>query len=95
MSVPSLAAAAVCGGFAAEHRVGTRYRSTAAGARQQRRRSTALSSKCGQSHVDSRVGEAERKLVGRISRGSLFVEQVQLVSRAFALNAFRNLAPSK
>ena len=46
-------AAAACGGFAAESRAGSRYRSTAAGAQQQRRRSTALSSKCGQCRVDS------------------------------------------
>ena len=58
-------AAAVCGGFAAEHRAGRRYRSTTAGAgaQQQRRRSTALSSKCWQCHVDSRVDEAEHWLV--------------------------------
>jgi len=46
--------AAVAGGFAAERPAGMRYRSIAgAGAQQQRRRSTALSSKCGQCHVDS------------------------------------------
>jgi len=39
-------AAAAWGGFAAERGVGGNYRSTAAGAYQQRRRSTALSSKC-------------------------------------------------
>ena len=49
-------AAAACGGFAAERRAGREYRSTAAGvgAQQQRRSSTAFSSKCGQCHVDSR-----------------------------------------
>jgi len=49
-------AAAACGGFAAERRAGKRYRSTVAGAgtQQQRRLSTALSSKRGQWHVDSR-----------------------------------------
>jgi len=45
---------------------GKRYRSTAPGARQQQRRSrgrsAALSSKCGQCHVDSRVDEAEHRL---------------------------------
>jgi len=40
------------------------YRSIAgAGAQQQRRRSTALGIKHGQCHVDSRVDEAEHKLV--------------------------------
>ena len=34
----------------------------APGGRQQRRRSTALSSKCGQCHVSSRVDEAEHRL---------------------------------
>jgi len=45
-----LTAAAACGGFAAERRAGKRYRSTVAGAgtQQQRRLSTALSSKRGQ-----------------------------------------------
>ena len=54
-------AAAALGGFAAERRAGRRYRGTryrrrvaGAGAQQQRRRSTALSSKCGQRHADSR-----------------------------------------
>jgi len=59
-------AAAACGGFAAERRTRKRYRSTAPGARQQERRSpgrsTALSSKCGQCHVDSRINEAEHRL---------------------------------
>jgi len=56
-----LTAAAACGGFVAERRVSRRYRSTpaGAGAQQQRRRSTALSSKCGQCHVHSRLDEAE------------------------------------
>ena len=46
-------AAAECGGFAAERPAGRTYRSTAAGtgAQQQRRRSTAFSSKCEQRHV--------------------------------------------
>jgi len=48
--------------FAAERPVGRTYRSTAAGAQQQQRRSTALSSKCGQCHVGSRVDEAEHRL---------------------------------
>jgi len=39
--------AAACGGFAAERRVGRRYRLTVAGAQQQRRRSTALSRNAG------------------------------------------------
>ena len=59
-------AATACGGFAAERRTRKRYRSTAPGARQQQRRSpgrsTALSSKCGQCHVDSRINEAEHRL---------------------------------
>jgi len=60
-------AAAECGGFADGRRAGRRYRSTAPGAQQQRRRSTspcstALSSECGQCHVDSRVDEAEHRL---------------------------------
>ena len=51
--------------YAAERRAVRRYRSTAAdaGAQQQRRRSTALSSKCGQCRVDSRVDEPEHRLV--------------------------------
>jgi len=62
-------AAAACGGFAAERPAGKTYRSTAAGtgAQQQRRRSTAFSSKCGQSHVDSRRDEAEHRLVSLVS----------------------------
>jgi len=51
-----------CGGFAAEHRMHKRYQSTVPGARQQQCRSTALSSKCGQCHVDSRINEAEHRL---------------------------------
>ena len=47
-----------CGGFAAERPVGKTDRSTAAGAQQQLRRSTALSSKCGRCRVDRRVDEA-------------------------------------
>jgi len=48
-------AAAACGGFAAERPADRRYRSIAgSGAQQQRRRSTALSNKCGQCHADSR-----------------------------------------
>ena len=47
------------------YRADKRHRSTAAGARQQRRlstgRSTALSSKCGQCHVGCRVDEAEHR----------------------------------
>ena len=47
-------AAAACSRFAAERRTGRRYQSTAAGAgAQQELRSTALSSKCGHSNVDS------------------------------------------
>ena len=52
-SDPSMTAAAACGRFAAERRASSRYRSTAAGTQQQRRRSTAFSSKCGQCRVDS------------------------------------------
>jgi len=54
-------AAAACGGFAAERRTHKRYRSTAPGAQQQQRRSPALSSKCGQCHVDSRINEGEHR----------------------------------
>jgi len=67
-SVPSVSlshqsnAAAACGGFAAERHTRKRYRSTAPGARQQQRRSPALSSKCGQCHVDSQINEAEHRL---------------------------------
>ena len=48
-------AAAACGGFAAERRAGSRYRSTAPSGSgvSARGRSTALSSKCEQCHVDS------------------------------------------
>jgi len=53
--------AATCGGFAAERPADRTYRS------RQRRApapsSTALSSKCGQCRVDSRVDEAEHSLV--------------------------------
>jgi len=58
-------AAAVCGGFAAERHTRKRYRSTAPGSRSAaaRVRSTALSSKCGQCRVDSRVDEAEQTWV--------------------------------
>ena len=57
-------AGAACGWFTAERLAGRRYQSIAgAGAQQQRRRSTALSSKCGQCHVDSRVDEAEHRFV--------------------------------
>ena len=52
-------------------RVGRICRSTAAGAQQQRRRSTrrstALSSKCRQCHVDSRVNEAKYRLAASAS----------------------------
>ena len=53
-------AAAACGGFASR-----RYPSTAlcAGHPAARGRSTALSSKCGQCHVDRRVDEARHRLV--------------------------------
>ena len=46
-----LTAAAAAGGFAADRRAGRRYRSIAAGAVLQ---APALSSKCGQRHVESR-----------------------------------------
>jgi len=58
-----MTAAAACGEFAADRSAGRRYRSTAAGTQHQRRRSTALSSKCGQCRVVSRVDEAEPILV--------------------------------
>ena len=48
-------AAAACDGFAAERRMRKRYRSIAPGARQQQRHRTALSSKCGQCHVDTKL----------------------------------------
>ena len=45
----------MAGGFAAERPAGKRYRSIAgADAQQQQRRSTVLSSKCEQCHVDTR-----------------------------------------
>jgi len=61
-------AAAACGGFAAERRAGIEISIDSGGrpaatAPQQRRRSTALSRKCGQCQVDSRVDEAEHRLV--------------------------------
>jgi len=58
-------AAAACGGFAAERPAGRTYRSTAAGvgAQQQRRRSTSLSSTCGQCHVDNRGMRLSRDCV--------------------------------
>ena len=58
-------AAVARGGFAAERPADRTYRSIAAdaGVQQQRRRSTALSSKCRQCRVDSRVDEAEHGLV--------------------------------
>jgi len=59
--------AAACGGFAAECHMRKRYQSTAPDARQQQRRSpgrsVALSSKCGQCHVDSRINKAEHRQV--------------------------------
>jgi len=71
-------AAAACGGFAAERPAGRRHRSIAAGAgaQQQRRRSRALSSKCGQCHVDSRVDEAEHRLVKTRIAQSLYCPTV-------------------
>ena len=57
-SVPSVKRSS---GFVAEHRMCKRYRLTAPGARQQQCRSPALSSKCGQRHVDSRINEAEHR----------------------------------
>ena len=57
-------AAAEWGGFAAESPEGRRFRSiTGAGAQQQRRRSTALSSKCGQCCWWQPTNEAERILI--------------------------------
>jgi len=57
---------AACGGFAAEHPAGRRYRSIAgACVQQQRRRGTALSSKCGQCHVDSRGRRLNTDLLQR------------------------------
>ena len=67
-SVPSSTAAAACGGFAAERPAGRTYRSTAAGAQQQLRRSTALSSKCGQCHVDSRGTRLNADLLQKFLR---------------------------
>jgi len=53
LSVYHSTSAAACGGFAAQRCASGRYQSTAAGAQQQRRRSTALSSKCEQCRVYS------------------------------------------
>jgi len=48
-------AAAAYSGFAAERSAGRKYQSTAAGAQQQLRCSTALSSKSGQCHCDNQT----------------------------------------
>ena len=56
-----------------------RYRSIAgAGAQQQRRRATGLSSKCGQCRVDSRVDEAEHRLVFLLNVRCAFIH-LQLI----------------
>ena len=69
-----------CGGFAAERSVcsaGDIYRP---GAQQERCRSTALSSKCGQYLVDSQVDEAEhRPVVIAVLSGQSFVIILQLI----------------
>jgi len=79
-------AAAACGGFAAERRTRQRYRSTAPGSSSAaaRVRSTALSSKCGQCHVDSRIIDAEQTWVTFYFRPikilSVFTACVEFVS---------------
>ena len=59
-------AATACGGFAAERRTGKdidrQRRAPGSSSAAARGRSTALSSKCGQCHVDSRVDETEHRL---------------------------------
>ena len=71
LSHPSVAAAA-CGRFAAECPAGRRYRSIAgAGAQQQRRRSTALSSKYGQMRDDTGHRLVSVQSRRRISRSDI------------------------
>ena len=77
-------AAAVCSGFAAERRTCKRYRPP--GAWQQQRRSTELSSKCGdQCHVDSRVDETKHRRVSLYFRSikilAVFTACVEFVYR--------------
>ena len=75
-------AAVARGRFAAERPADRTYRSIAAyaGVQQQRRRSTALSSKCRQCRVDSRVDEAEHgRVYGCYAMRSKW--QVDLVRR--------------
>ena len=55
--------AKACGGFAAECHAARRYQSIASAAQQQRRRGTALSSKCEQCHVDSRCRKLNTAVV--------------------------------
>jgi len=64
-SVHHFTTAAACGGFAAKHCMGRRYRLTVAGAdaQQQCRRSMAFCSKRRQCHIDSRFDEVEHRLV--------------------------------
>jgi len=70
-------AAAACGGFTAGRRAGRTYRSTAAGTQQQRRRSTALSSKCEQRHVYSRrrMLNTDSFLLLRPDRGAEYCDE--------------------
>ena len=56
-------AAAACGRLAAERPAGRTCRSTVAVAGEHMRHHTAFSSECGQCHVDSRLDEAEDRLV--------------------------------
>ena len=72
-----------CGGFVAERRTRKRYRSTAPGAGSSsaaaRGRSTALSSKCRQCHVDSRINDAEHRLGLLSILGLLKIQQCSLL----------------
>ena len=82
-------AAATCGGFAAEHHMRKRYRSTAPGGGSSsaaaRSRSTALSSKCGQCHVDRRIIKAEHRfgllsILGLLKFLAVFTACLEFVS---------------
>jgi len=90
-----LTAATSRGGFAAERRAAEdigrlqygRRRAPSSNGAAARSRSTALSSKCGQCHVDSRVDEAEHRLVNiSFIHAQLIFFWITLLTEFFYLN---------
>jgi len=97
LSVPSFNSCCAYRWFAAEHLMGRTNRSTAAGtsAQQQRCHRMAFSSKCGQCYADSRVDEAEHRLVNTVVILTTFSAFHECVCPWLDSNATKTFSPYK